>query len=113
MTQSKEGLNFLASLKIVVSLPSSLLSLYSQVIIQGFAGGNLTKEAAAKAKEAGIYPFAVYGGTEFGAFTMLRRTDGPAGPDWEWMAFDERLSCRWIPQGDGSYELQFLVSSAH
>ncbi|KIP07411.1 hypothetical protein PHLGIDRAFT_105771 [Phlebiopsis gigantea 11061_1 CR5-6] len=96
MTQSKEGLNFLASLKIA-----------------GFAGGNLTEEAAAKAKAAGIHPFAVYGGTEFGAFTMLRRTDGHAGPDWEWMAFDERLSCRWIPQGDGSYELQFLTCATH
>ena len=42
-------------------------------------------------------------------------SQGPDSPmktsaDWAWMQFDEsRVRCRWIPQGDGTYELQFLV----
>lgn len=32
--------------------------------------------------------------------------------DWQWLSFGANVRCRWVPQGDGTYELQFLVSAA-
>lgn len=29
--------------------------------------------------------------------------------DWEWMAFKDSMKLRWIPQGDGTFELHLLV----
>lgn len=63
-----------------------------------------------------LYPW--YGGTEFGPHTKIfdiAESEKPAPSaktreDWEWMAFTERVKCRWDPQGDGTYELHYLVS---
>lgn len=30
--------------------------------------------------------------------------------DWEWMTIDRMCKAMWVDQGDGTYELQFLVS---
>ena len=35
--------------------------------------------------------------------------DGTAREDWEYVRFADYVRCQWVPQGDGSYELQFLV----
>lgn len=52
--------------------------------------------------------------------TLVFDIDDSQGPeadvktsaDWDWMRFADYVNCRWIPQGDGTYELQFLVSLA-
>lgn len=31
--------------------------------------------------------------------------------DWDWLTFPDYLERRWIPQGDGTFELQLLVSA--
>lgn len=67
---------------------------------------------------AGVKLFSVYGGTEYGAMTRILNADDSQGQDasvktsqdWAWLTFaEERLKIRWDPQGDGTYELQFLV----
>ena len=35
---------------------------------------------------------------------------GKTRADWAWLAFPNTLRCRWVPQGDGTFELQLLVS---
>ena len=65
-----------------------------------------------------LFPW--YGGTEFGPHTKLFDIDTSEQPppdaktlaDWEWLAFSERVRPNWVPQGDGTYELQFLVRGA-
>lgn len=61
--------------------------------------------------------YACYGGTEYGAHSIVFDADDSQGPDapvktsmdWQWMAFPDYVRCRWVPQGDGNYECQFLV----
>jgi len=58
--------------------------------------------------DSGVKLGPIYGGTEFGGPTyMLRRPEGDS--NWEWVSLDERLTIRWDPQGDGTYECQFIV----
>lgn len=66
--------------------------------------------------------FACYGATEFGTLTCVfdDDVDGPSPigktrADWEWMQLPKECKPRWVPQGDGTYELQLLVrrSAAH
>ena len=60
----------------------------------------------------------MYGATEIGAYTDVFDADDSHGPDapvktsadWAWFSFCSRVKPRWIPQGDGTYELQLLVS---
>lgn len=66
---------------------------------------------------AGVKLHAVYGGTEFGAHTLILDDDDSQGADspvktskdWAWMRFPDTVKLRWIPQGDDTYELEFLV----
>ncbi|KAJ3517669.1 hypothetical protein NLJ89_g348 [Agrocybe chaxingu] len=53
-----------------------------------------------------------YGGTEFGSptYPFKRKEDAS---DWEYMEFDERCKIRWAPQGDGTFECQFLTNDNH
>lgn len=67
--------------------------------------------------KAGVRLYAVYGGTEFGAHTLILDEDDSNGPDssvktsndWAWMRFPDTVKLRWVPQGDDTYELEFLV----
>lgn len=70
---------------------------------------------------AGVPVCNVYGGTEYGAHTTVfdvdytqeqdpkAETDAKTKEDWEYLAFSDYVKTRWAPQGDGTYELQFLV----
>lgn len=60
----------------------------------------------------------MWGATEAGAVIAIVDPDDSQGldadvktsADWPWIVFAEsQVHCRWAPQGDGSYELQFLV----
>lgn len=63
---------------------------------------------------AGVQIHNIYGGTEFGSTTTLlgdaEERKGRKPEDWSWMRFSKRVNVRWIPQSDGSFECQFLVS---
>ncbi|KAJ3525806.1 hypothetical protein NM688_g8348 [Phlebia brevispora] len=102
--QSEDAIKFLTSLQIVA-----------------FSGGPLSEKNGNKLAAAGVKFFAVYGATEFGAYTDVFDADDSQGPDapvktsadWAWFSFCDRVKPRWIPQGDGSYELQFLTWENH
>ena len=72
--------------------------------------------------------YALYGSTEIGGPSLLVQvgeriphraddavdaadsgSDIMAPEDWSWVALSVRLKTRWEPQGDGTYELHFLV----
>lgn len=62
-----------------------------------------------------------YGATEAGP--VCHPFDGfeadPSDPnartleDWQWQRISPLTIPRWVPQGDGTYELQFLVRTRH
>lgn len=82
-----------------------------------FAGGPLAPVIGQKLVSAGAQLFPMYGGTEYGAHVRVFDIDRAApadapvktAADWEWMTFSDRVDIRWVPQGDGTFELQFLV----
>jgi hypothetical protein len=53
---------------------------------------------------------AVYGGTEFGAVAISSTKAGDEG-DWEYLEVNGEDNPVFVAQGDGTYELQFIVSS--
>ena len=57
---------------------------------------------------SGVHITPVYGATEFGGPAHFFRKDGDY-KDWEYITFSDRCKIRWDPQGDGTYEAQFLV----
>lgn len=59
--------------------------------------------------EAGVILHAAYGGTEFGMTTKLSPPADKDSKDWEYMQFNDHMNTRWVPQGDGTFELQLLV----
>ncbi|KAH9946535.1 hypothetical protein B0H21DRAFT_822721 [Amylocystis lapponica] len=121
----------------VVSVPAFLeawaqddesIAYLSTLRIVPYSGGPLSTANGNKLAAAGVPLFAVYGGTEFGAPTSVfdRDVDPPAAhtpanhnpagktqDDWAWMQFPAQVSVRWVPQGDGSYELVYLTCSTH
>ncbi|PCH33942.1 acetyl-CoA synthetase-like protein [Wolfiporia cocos MD-104 SS10] len=86
-----------------------------------YAGGPLSLANGTKLVEAGVYLCSVYGGTEFGAHSATFDTEpgtlnNPAGKtrqDWQWMQFTDQVNTRWVPQGDGAFELVFLTCPTH
>lgn len=88
---------------------------------QAFAGGPLASKTGASLIAAGVPLYPWYGATEFGSPTLVFTlvTDPHAGPnaktleDWEWLEFGDYVNTRWEPQGDGTYELQYLVRHRH
>ena len=84
------------------------------------AGGPLSSQVGTELVSAGVALYSLYGGTEFGAQTKVFDIDDSrdAGPDaktsadWEWLAFSDLVNLRMVPQGDGTYEAQFLVRAS-
>ncbi|KAH8102700.1 hypothetical protein BXZ70DRAFT_929500 [Cristinia sonorae] len=89
--------------------------------VLAFAGGPLSDANGDKLVAAGVKLFAVYGATECGVYTRIFDIDNSQGPDadvktsadWAWMQFSDRVTPHWIPQGDGTFELQFLTTETH
>lgn len=82
----------------------------------GSAGGPLSTKAGERLLAGGVKLISVYGSTECGACSRLfdidyesDAADKKTKDDWEWYAFTDCITRRWIPQGDGTYELQILV----
>ncbi|EKM57056.1 uncharacterized protein PHACADRAFT_208208 [Phanerochaete carnosa HHB-10118-sp] len=87
----------------------------------GYAGGPLSAETGSRLHNAGVKLCAGYGATEFGNHTRLLDADDSQGPDapvktsadWQWFTFSDYVKLRWVPEGDGTYELQFLTCPTH
>ena len=67
---------------------------------------------------AGVRLYNVWGTTEVGIPSTIIEPDDSEGlesdvktsADWAYFTFTDRYKFRWIPEGDGSYEMQVLVS---
>ncbi|TCD64925.1 putative NRPS-like protein biosynthetic cluster [Steccherinum ochraceum] len=102
--QSPENAKYLTSLDVLV-----------------FAGGPLSDANGDKLVASGVNLCSIYGATEFGAPTMIFDTDDTQGPDsdvktsadWAWLQLSNTVNTRWVPQGDGTYELQTLTCATH
>ncbi|KAF8878948.1 putative aminoadipate reductase [Infundibulicybe gibba] len=93
--QSKEAVDMLRSLVFVM-----------------YSGGSLAPKLGDLLIEAGVRLNPVYGGTEFGSptFSFPRKGDEK---EWAYMEFGSRAQVRWVAQGDGTYECQFLTNETH
>ena len=86
---------------------------------QLFGGGPLSETVGRRLVNEGV-PLAVwYGGTEFGPpVRILDVVDKPEDPqqktkdDWQYVEIEDMIKHRWVPEGDGQYELQILVRVA-
>ncbi|KAE9406881.1 acetyl-CoA synthetase-like protein [Gymnopus androsaceus JB14] len=74
-----------------------------------YAGGPLPPRIAESLISRGVIVTSGYGGTEFGAVTELRMDT----ETWQYFEFREGTNIRWVAQGDGTYEAQFLTSETH
>jgi len=81
-----------------------------------FAGGPLPSAVSSKLFSAGVQIVTAYGSTETGTVAMSMRQDDPSltgSPrlDPLWVKFFDYCHPRWVPEGNGTYELQLLVRS--
>lgn len=90
--QDEEVVKYLATLKAI-----------------GYSGGSVPTKLGNFMKEQGVTLCSIYGGTEFGAPTYMHQR--PSDGDWEYIKIDERVNPVWDAQGDGTFELIFMVNS--
>ncbi|KAG6835248.1 putative NRPS-like protein biosynthetic cluster [Arthromyces matolae] len=94
-SQSPEIIKFLATMELII-----------------FSGGSLAQKGDLLV-DAGVRLRSAYGGTEFGSPGNITSLDGE-DKDWEYIRFgSDRVNIRWVPQGDGTFECQFLSSEKH
>ncbi|KAJ7683143.1 hypothetical protein B0H17DRAFT_1205376 [Mycena rosella] len=75
-----------------------------------YSGGPLASQVGDSLFNQGVKLIPMYGATEFGcpALLIMRQAEIDAG-EWAWVRFSSRVNIRWIPQGDGTFECQFLT----
>ncbi|KAJ7045274.1 putative aminoadipate reductase [Mycena alexandri] len=75
-----------------------------------YSGGPLASRVVDFLFAQGVNVVPVYGATEFGAVSIVhrRQAEVDAG-EWAWFRFSSRVNVRWVPQGDGTFECQFLT----
>ncbi|KAF8179468.1 putative aminoadipate reductase [Pholiota molesta] len=106
---------------ILVALPSLLqdwvqdtkhIHILSSLLEVKFSGGALSPRTGQFLVENGVKLSTSYGGTEFGAPCASSIREGDE-QDWEYVEFSERSKVRWVPQGNGLYECQFIICDTH
>ncbi|KAF8054252.1 putative aminoadipate reductase [Lyophyllum atratum] len=78
----------------------------------GYSGGAVAPKLGDFMFKAGVKLNPGYGGTEFGSPTHAIPRPGDES-EWAYMEFSPRAKVRWVPQGDGTYECQFLTTETH
>ena len=78
-----------------------------------YGGGAIPLKLGDMLYSAGVKISPVYGSTETGSSTHAFKRIKEDEAAWDYMEFGKSMDIRWIPQGDGTYELQFLVSDAY
>lgn len=115
--QSDSTVRFLSSLKLVVSKKRRCSDLEALIGRQIFGGGPMSAENGDKLVAAGVRLVSAYGTTETGPVAHVFDGFDPSpsdvnaktAQDWQWQSLPPSTKPRWVPQGDGTYELQFLV----
>ncbi|KAJ7698943.1 hypothetical protein B0H17DRAFT_1167813 [Mycena rosella] len=110
-TDSNALLTIPAMLQIWAHSPAALAHLQTMALII-YSGGFMPPRLGRVLKAAGVRFRPAYGGTEFGNPTLVKLREGDE-EEWAWMEFSDRAHVRWVPQGDGTYECQFLTTDTH
>ncbi|EGN96351.1 hypothetical protein SERLA73DRAFT_76323 [Serpula lacrymans var. lacrymans S7.3] len=93
--------------------PEALRTLATQEMVV-YGGGLLPTKTGDKLVASGVHIGCLYGGTEFGSLTQfIPRMEDRVDEHWSWQRFSNRAEYRWIPQGDGLYELHVLNTEIH
>ncbi|KAK7007684.1 acetyl-CoA synthetase-like protein [Favolaschia claudopus] len=75
-----------------------------------YAGGPLATRVGTFLFDQGVNIVPVYGATEFGAPTVIKRRQAEIDArEWDWIRFSRHSRIRWVPQGEGTFEAQFLT----
>ena len=77
--------------------------------LQTCAGGPLSEKSGNKLVAGGVNLYAMYGATEFGVHSEMLIPDVKSRAEWAWICLPDWMRCRWVPEGDGTYELHLLV----
>ncbi|KAF8868636.1 acetyl-CoA synthetase-like protein [Gymnopilus junonius] len=100
----KTGVNLIITVPTQIqawSQDPKAIKFLSSLIHVVLAGGAMAPKVAQSLIASGVKMVTSYGGTEFGR------------DDWDFVEFDHRCKVRWVPQGDGTYECQFLKIETH
>ena len=76
-----------------------------------YSGGAIPPKLGDMLHSAGVKISTIYGSTETGNSTEPFKKTKEESSYWDYMEFGKNMNIRWVPQGDGTYELQFLVST--
>ena len=79
---------------------------------QMFGGGPLSPPIGEYLVSRGVRLRAIYGTTEVGAVCDVC-FDPKDDEDWCWITWAKETNIRWVAQGDGKSELQFLVGISY
>ncbi|KAG2133342.1 putative aminoadipate reductase [Suillus clintonianus] len=74
-----------------------------------YTGGPLASKAGNALVDAGVTLWPMYGCTEIGPISSLFR-NGAERKLWDWVRFSPNTKTRWVPQDDGTYECQILIT---
>ncbi|KAJ6482180.1 putative aminoadipate reductase [Mycena vitilis] len=76
----------------------------------GYAGGPLAARVGDSLFSQGVNIIPFYGATEFGGPCIVKRrkAEEDAG-EWQWLRFSNRVNVRWVREGEGTFECQFLT----
>jgi hypothetical protein len=93
------------------SVPAAL-STFSCAALQVYGSGPLVPRVGDVLVAEGVPLISMYGGTEFGLPTKVFTTAAGRGTqDWAYLETTNKITSRWIEQGDGSFELQLLATT--
>ncbi|KAJ7686385.1 hypothetical protein B0H17DRAFT_1160660 [Mycena rosella] len=74
-----------------------------------YSGGPLASRVGDSLFSQGVNIIPMYGATVYVIFRNIVRLHEIDAGEWAWMRFSSRVNIRWIPQGDGKFECQFLT----
>ncbi|KAF7341008.1 Acetyl-CoA synthetase-like protein [Mycena sanguinolenta] len=78
--------------------------------VVAYAGGPLASRVGDSLFSQGVNILPIYGATELGIPTLVKRRQAEVDAgEWAWFRFNNRVNIRWDPQGDGTFECQFLT----
>ncbi|KAG6906942.1 putative NRPS-like protein biosynthetic cluster [Tephrocybe rancida] len=110
-TKSNSMITIPALLQIWAQSPEAV-DLLKTLEFVGYSGGAVAPKLGDFMFSAGVKLNPGYGGTEFGSPTHAIPRPGDEN-EWAYMEFSKRSKVRWVPQGDGTYECQFLTTETH
>ncbi|KAJ7496484.1 putative aminoadipate reductase, partial [Mycena latifolia] len=78
------------------------------VLVTG--GGPLASQVGDALVKHGVKLMTMYGATEFGPVSVAKIPQAEIdASEWVWLRFSSRVNIRWVAQGDGTLECQFLT----